>query len=178
MTTEQTTPEMPPPPLPPAAPLPAQTNTRNPVIAGLLSLVLPGLGQIYNGQYAKALAFFFGFVGSLYMVVEGHVFPFVFLLAFIPLVGIIESARTANQLNVRALGGTLEEEEDLSESPYWGGALVLIGLVIFANNFGWLDLDKLARFWPLLLIGAGGAFIWSSLKKRNAQGDTNDTPSL
>lgn len=178
MSTQPNNPEMAPPPLPPAVPSPAQRAVRNPVIAALLSLVMPGLGQIYNGQYAKAFAFFFGFVGSIYMVVEGNPFPFAFLIAFVPLVGIIEAARSANQLNARILGGMEEEVEDTFESPFWGGALVAIGVVILGHNFGWLDLEKLARFWPLLLIGAGAAFIWSSLKKRNARGGTDGTPSL
>jgi len=28
-------------------------STKNPIVAGLLSLVIPGLGQIYNGQKIK-----------------------------------------------------------------------------------------------------------------------------
>lgn len=176
MSTEPQDPQMSPPALPPAPP--TARPVHNPVVAGLLSLVMPGLGQAYNGQYAKAFAFFFGFVGSLYMCVQGHALPFAMFLAFIPLMGIVEAARAANQLNARALGAFDEPEDDLDESPYWGGALVLIGVVILGNNLGWLDLDSLVRFWPLLLIAAGAAFIWVSLKKRNARGGTDGTPTL
>ncbi len=40
----------------PAAP---QTNRRNPFVASLLSLFLPGLGQVYNGQLKKCILFLF-----------------------------------------------------------------------------------------------------------------------
>lgn len=35
-----------------------ETKTRKPLIAALLSLVAPGLGQMYNGQIKKGLAFY------------------------------------------------------------------------------------------------------------------------
>jgi TM2 domain-containing membrane protein YozV len=47
-----------PPVVPPATAAPAVvTRRRNPVVAAVLSLV-PGLGQVYNLQFRKALAFF------------------------------------------------------------------------------------------------------------------------
>lgn len=36
------------------------TSSLNPVIAGCLSALLPGLGQFYNGQWGKGALFFFG----------------------------------------------------------------------------------------------------------------------
>lgn len=33
-------------------------NQRNPVIAALLSFLIGGLGQIYNGQFGKGVAYF------------------------------------------------------------------------------------------------------------------------
>ena len=35
-----------------------ERKKRNPVIAGVLSLVIPGLGQLYNGQIKKGIIFF------------------------------------------------------------------------------------------------------------------------
>src|SRR5262249_34867148 len=35
---------------------------RSPAAAALLSLVLPGLGQLYNGEVMKALVFFLGWI--------------------------------------------------------------------------------------------------------------------
>src|SRR6188474_231267 len=69
----------------PALPLPAGTPAtlsvpKTPVVALVLSL-FPGIGQIYNGQPAKALVFFFAWAGSIYLTAEAHPF-FAFLIAF------------------------------------------------------------------------------------------------
>jgi hypothetical protein len=37
-------------------------GSRSPAAAALLSLILPGLGQLYNGEVLKAVAFFLGWV--------------------------------------------------------------------------------------------------------------------
>src|SRR6185503_9954273 len=40
----------------------AQHEDRNPVVAALLSLLIPGLGQAYNGEMTKAIVFFIGWL--------------------------------------------------------------------------------------------------------------------
>lgn len=40
----------------------APAGERSPVAAALLSLILPGLGQLYNGEVLKAVVFFLGWV--------------------------------------------------------------------------------------------------------------------
>jgi uncharacterized membrane protein YjgN (DUF898 family) len=39
-----------------------ETKAKNPWVAGILSGVLPGLGQFYNRQVAKGVAFLIGFL--------------------------------------------------------------------------------------------------------------------
>ena len=41
----------------------ATGHKRNPWVAGLLSGLLPGLGQFYNRQWAKGAGFLIGFLG-------------------------------------------------------------------------------------------------------------------
>jgi TM2 domain-containing membrane protein YozV len=36
----------------------ADTGAKNPLLAAILSLLIPGLGQIYNGEWVKGLIFF------------------------------------------------------------------------------------------------------------------------
>jgi hypothetical protein len=36
--------------------------TKNPAAAALLSLICPGLGQAYNGEWGKAIVFFIGWL--------------------------------------------------------------------------------------------------------------------
>ena len=74
--------------------------------------------------------------------------------------------RGANAVNARALGGLPTPEGDDLESPYWGGGLLVLGLLLLLNNLGWLHLAALARYWPVALIVAGGAFLYGSIQRR------------
>jgi len=173
MSSQPLDPETKTPSLPPPAYAPPPRLPKNPWLAVVFSFLFPGLGQVYNGELAKALVFFAGFVGSVSLVAHGNPFPFAFFIPFIIFFALIDSWKGASAINDRFLGGKLVEEEKVSESPAWGITLVVIGLVFLAHNLGWLDFDKLARFWPILLIGAGAYFINGSIRKRKA-GDSVD----
>jgi len=89
MSSPETTPpaEYPAPPpttvVTPAVVPPLPRPLKSPAVAMLLSLVMPGLGQVYNGHLSKAIFFFFAFSGSIYLVTEGHPLPFAVFLPFI-----------------------------------------------------------------------------------------------
>jgi TM2 domain-containing membrane protein YozV len=160
---------------PPPAGSPYVRLPKSPGLAAFLSL-FPGLGQVYNGQIARAFVFFFGFVGSIYLTASGHEFPFAFVIPFVYLFNIIDAWKGASSINGRFLGGKAEPEvESGVESPLWGGTLAVIGLLVLFNNLGWLDLDRLARWWPVLLIAIGVYFLYGSIQKRSA-GETTDEP--
>ncbi len=167
-----------PPPLPPAAYTPPPRLPKNPWLAVIFSLLFPGLGQVYNGELAKALVFFAGFVGSINLVAHGNPFPFAFFIPFILFFALIDAWKGATAINDRFLGGKAVEEEKVSESPAWGITLVVLGIVFLVHNLGWLDLDTLARLWPLLLIAAGGFFIYGSVRKRKAEESVDGSPRL
>jgi hypothetical protein len=167
-----------PPPLPPAAYPPPPRLPKNPWLAVIFSFLFPGLGQVYNGEIAKALVFFAGFVGSVSLVAHGNPFPFAFFIPFIIFFGLIDAWKVANAINDRFLGGKPVEEEKVSESPAWGITLVVMGALFLANNLGWLDFDRLARFWPVLLIAAGVFFIRGSIRKRQAEAKVDGGSSL
>jgi hypothetical protein len=169
-----------PPPLPPG-PAPAAGPyvrlPKSPGLAAFLSL-FPGLGQVYNGQIARAFVFLFGFVGSIYLTASGHEFPFAFMIPFVYLYNLIDAWKGATVINQRFLGGEGQEpKEDTVESPIWGGSLVVIGLLVLLSNMGWLDLDRLAQWWPLLLIAVGGYFIYNSIQKKKAEETADEPPS-
>lgn len=163
----------PPPPTPPLPGLPPAATyvklPKNPWLAVVFSVLLPGLGQVYNGEPARALVFFFGVVGSIYMTAEASPFPFAFLIPFLWIYGLIDAHKRATAINRRFLGGAPSEEERDSESPAWGATLVVVGLLLLLNNLGWLDLVRLQRYWPILLILAGVWFIHGSVQKRKAE---------
>ena len=154
-------PALPPPPayvLPPRAP-------KAPVLALFLSL-FPGVGQVYNGQFAKALFMFAAFVGSIYGAAEVGPFPFAFCIPFAYFFNLVDAYRSAVIINERALGGTPPPAEEGMESPLWGASLLAMGLVLLLNNLGWLRLAALGRYWPVVLIVGGGVLLYQSLNRR------------
>ncbi len=172
MSSTETTPPAEYPALPPptvAAPaLAAPRPLKAPWVALLLSLLMPGLGQVYNGQLSKAIFFFFAFSGSIYLIAEGHPLPFGVFLPFIIFSNMIDAFRSATLINAR--GTAKGEEEDDIESPGWGIGLAVIGLLILLNNLGWLRLSNLVPYWPLLLIAAGLVLLRRSLQRKAGNG--------
>jgi hypothetical protein len=115
-------------------------------------------------------------VGSIYLTASGHEFPFAFVIPFVYLYNLIDAWKGSTAINARFLGGKAEAEEEPGvESPLWGATLALFGILILFNNLGWLDLDRLARWWPLLLIAVGAYFVYASVQKKKA-GETADEP--
>jgi hypothetical protein len=147
---------------------PALPTLKSPWVALLLSLVMPGLGQVYNGQIARALTFFVAFSGSIYLIAEGHPLPFAIFLPFVIFANMIDAYRSATVINARGIRPA--EEEDEMESPWWGGALAAMGIVLLLNNLGWLRLAALARYWPLLLIAAGLLLLRRAVQRKNGNG--------
>jgi TM2 domain-containing membrane protein YozV len=155
----------PPPPIPalppPTAGRPTQSGLKNPWVALALSFLFPGVGQVYNGQPAKALVFLLGFAGAIYGAVEIGPLPFAFLIPFVYLFNLVDAYRSA-VLGVRGQASL----DEVAESPAWGGTLIGLGAVLLLHNLGWLNLRAVARFWPLLLIVAGLAFLRGAIQRR------------
>jgi len=157
------------PPLPPPGAQPYVKPVKSPAVAVLLSL-FPGLGQIYNGQPAKALVFFLSWVGCIYGAAQIDPMPFAFGIPFIYLYNLVDAYRSACAANARQQGEARSEEE-VVESPAWGATLVAFGLLLLMNNLDWINLAAFRRYWPLLLIVAGAALLYGSLKRRRETGD-------
>jgi 4-hydroxybenzoate polyprenyltransferase len=160
------------PPAPAYVPLAPPRAPKSPGVALFLSFLFPGVGQVYNGQFAKAVFMLAALVGSIYGVVEVGPFPFAFCIPFAYFFNLIDAYRSAVIINERAAGGVPLPEEEGMESPLWGASLLLMGLVLLLNNLGWLRLAALARYWPVLLIVGGGILLYQSLNRRR-----NEPPS-
>jgi hypothetical protein len=178
MSSQPLEPQSPPPPALAAAPGPYVRLPKSPGLAAFLSL-FPGLGQVYNGRMARAFLFFFAFVGSIYLTSHGQEFPFAFAIPFVYLWNMIDAWKGAAAINARFLGGKADvDEAEAIESPVWGASLALFGVLILFNNLGWLDLERLARWWPLLLIAVGAYFVYASVQKKKAAETADEPPQL
>jgi len=132
----------------------------SPGLAFVLGLI-PGVGAIYNGQYAKGLVHV-AVVGVLISILNADVpngfGPLVALMlvgfwAYMP----FEAYHTARS---RQLGQPVDELSSLAPlqgSQFPAAPVILIGLgtVLLLDNLGIFELRRMLRFWPVLLIGAG-----------------------
>jgi len=148
---------------------PAQTHT-HPGLALFLGFI-PGVGAIYNGQYAKGLvhAVIFGLLVSL--AANTH------QSAFEPLIGILiaiwvfymafEAYHTANK---HRHGVPVEEFSSLIDvrgghGRFPAGAVLLIGLgfILLLDTTDIISMEQLERYWPVGLILFGLYMLYARL---------------
>lgn len=134
----------------------------SPALAFLLGMI-PGVGAIYNGQYAKGLVHAVIF-GLLITAVSSHSLNgweplFGILIAVFEFYMALEAFHTARK---RQAGETVDEFSSLvagsGEGGFPTGAIVLIalGFLLLLNTLNVLSFESVVRFWPvgLILIGA------------------------
>lgn len=130
----------------------------SPIVATLLSFVLPGLGAAYNGQTVKALVYFAIFVGLFQMSVLTGGTP-LFVLGFIGMwfFSALDSWRTAQMIRS---GLTPDVAEDIfvkrfSGNPkLWGIVLTILGGAFLLQSI--FNIRGLMRgLMPAMLIGLG-----------------------
>lgn len=126
---------------------------------------IPGVGAIYNGQYAKGIvhAVIWGMLMSI-ATSNSHatrdmepmfvilVIAWWFYMAF-------EAYHTARK---RRVGEPVDEYSSIlnlgggrTHVPIAGIALIGLGVLLLLHTLDLLDFDSVARFWPVLLIAAG-----------------------
>jgi hypothetical protein len=162
---------VPPPPVPgagPIAPPPAYSSGSyaysevSPGLAFFLGCI-PGVGAIYNGQYAKGIvhAVIWGLLMSaansraaqglepLFVIM---VMSWWFYMAF-------EAYHTARK---RRAGEPVDEYSSIlnlsggrSHVPVAGVALIGLGALLLLHTLDLLDFEYVARFWPVVLIATG-----------------------
>jgi hypothetical protein len=159
--------EAPPPAIPP--PLATEPGTprtappiviekKSPGLAGILSGIFPGLGQLYLGLYQRSFKIAASFVGCIWVVssgfMNGHMNPvFGMGIAFIWFFGIIDAVRQAKAINAGYVeAGGLASEKALTDarrestsSLTWGVILVGIGTLWLLDRY--VDLDA---FWAVV----------------------------
>jgi TM2 domain-containing membrane protein YozV len=161
----------------PAAPgsTPAYESEAHPALALILGFI-PGVGAIYNGQYAKGLihAVVFGLLVSLASSTHTQFEPliglliaaWVFYMAF-------EAYHTARN---RRYGVSVEEFSSLfdvrpTHGRFPAGALLLIGLgfILLLDTTDIISMDQLERYWPVGLIVFGLYMLYARLSPANRE---------
>ena len=165
-----------------APPFPGQPNMIvnpdvSPGLAFLLGLI-PGVGAVYNAQYAKGLihAVVFGMLVSILdrRELNGGFEPlFGILLSIWFFYMAFEAYHTAKR---RSYGQPVDEFSSLvrinpGASAFPIGPIILIGAGVFflLANFDLIRVADFARFWPVLLIGAGAWLLYARMKSGQQQ---------
>ncbi|HSI88358.1 MAG TPA: hypothetical protein VK918_04825 [Pyrinomonadaceae bacterium] len=142
----------------------------SPIVATLLSFILPGLGAAYNGQTVKALVYFAVFIGLFQMSVLTGGMP-LFVLAFIGMwfFSALDAWRTAQMIRS---GLTPDIAEDIfvrrfrGNPKLWGVLLTVLGGAFVLQSL--FDLRGLMRgLVPAMLIGLGIYILRGYIFKQN-----------
>ena len=126
---------------------------------GLALGFIPGVGAIYNGQFAKAISqvLIFGCLialgnrvhSSIDIVFDLGAWAFYFYM-------VIDSFQTAK---AKAAGQPMPEWFGLQEmklnAPVGAALLIGLGVLFLLDNFGIPVIDQVGKLWPVLLIVAG-----------------------
>lgn len=166
-------------PYPPQMP-PRPDESVHPILALLLGII-PGVGAIYNGQYAKGIihALVFGLLihsiansnsGSMGALLGIMIGAWVFYMCF-------EAYHTARK---RRYGVTVDEFAQFDFRTGNGripaGAILLIGLgfVLLLDTTGIVSIDEFGRYWPIGLILLGVYMLYNRLSPVHSHHPNND----
>jgi len=164
--------------LPPAA-TPTVPGQASPGLAFFLGLI-PGVGAIYNGQYAKGLvhALIFGFLITL---ISSDAAPgleplfgvlqaaFIFYMAF-------EAYHTAAKRN---RGEVVDEFSSLvnrrtpAQSNAGAITLIALGVIFLLNTMELVQMRQILKYWPVLLIALGANMLYTRLSAKPADHPTD-----
>jgi hypothetical protein len=160
-----------------AVPPPVALHDASPGLAFVLGLI-PGVGAIYNGQYAKGLVHVIIIGLTISILSNGAA------RGFEPLLGLLlasffaymafEAYHTAQR---RQQGLVVDEFSSLF--PMRGGAhkfpvapilLIVLGVIFLLNNLDFLQVERIIRYWPVLLIGLGVYMLYSRMSGSSENG--------
>ena len=168
------------PPQPPPPPAIAAEMTKSPGLAAFLSVILPGLGNIYNGLYMRGGALFLIWASVFGLVQDsaqhGHEADMGFLIPcmiFIWAFNVFDAFRQAKLINhgyATDLGLTERPKLGVGGGGMAiGVALVVIGLYGALRRYLDFDLSWLLQHWPLFLIAFGGWMVWQAIQARREE---------
>ena len=165
-----------PPPMsaPPFAPSAVVRSDVHPGLAFALGWI-PGVGAIYNGQYAKGLihAVIWGVLMSIASSNAAHGMEPIFVMSVIAWMAYMafEAYHTARK---RRLGEPVDEYSSIfnlrgrHNIPVVAIGLIVMGILLLLHTLNLLDFEYVARYWPVLLIAAGVYLLFGRMSAREA----------
>jgi hypothetical protein len=163
-------------PIPTAAP-PATGYVYADVSPGLALFLgmIPGVGAIYNGQYAKGMvhAIIWGVLMSIADSRAAHGLEPVFVMTVVAWMAYMafEAYHTARK---RRMGEAVDEYSSLvnlsgrsDQIPVAAVVLIILGILLLLHTLDLLDFDRVVRFWPVLLIAAGVYLLYGRFTGRD-----------
>lgn len=159
----------------------------SPALAFLAGLI-PGVGAVYNGQYAKGVVHALVWGGLLRTAIAteqsgppGSVAVFIILLVMTTLYMPIEAMHTARAVRrgepVDEFWGLFGLGRGAGTSPVGGGLLILMGVVFLLHSLGYWQRGDAARFWPVTLIALGIHLLYRRVKEQSASAAAPPEPS-
>jgi TM2 domain-containing membrane protein YozV len=167
--------------VPPGTPVVAAApGGPNPVLAVILGVIFPGVGQMYNGQFLKGFVYVLIFASLIWGASEVGEF-FGILIPFWILYMAIDAYRTAkarqlgqpvpedifglSRATAEVPGGSATSNGTVGRTAPPIGAIVLIGMgtMFLLHNAGIFRFYWIGRMWPLILVGVG---VWMIYQRR------------
>jgi hypothetical protein len=153
----------------PATPPPADESV-HPALALLLGFI-PGVGAIYNGQYAKGLVHAVVFALLVSAVASGHnagmeAFIGIMIAAWVFYM-VFEAYHTARKrrygVAVEEFSGQFDFRAGSSRVPV--GAILLIGLgfILLLDTTDIISIDEFGKYWPVGMILLGVYLLYNRL---------------
>jgi hypothetical protein len=137
--------------------------------------VIPGVGAIYNGQYAKGMvhAVVWGVLMSIADSRAAHGLEPIFVMSVVAWMAYMafEAYHTARK---RRMGEPVDEYSSLIELrgrnniPLAGIMLIVLGILMLLHTLELLDFEYVARYWPVLLIAAGAYLLYGRFTAHEA----------
>jgi Domain of unknown function (DUF5668) len=163
-----------------AVPPPIVNHDASPGVAFVLGLI-PGVGAIYNGQYAKGLVHVI-IIGLTISILANDA-----ARGFEPLVGLLlaaffaymafEAYHTARR---RQQGLVVDEFSSLfpmrgsHKFPIAPILLIVLGVIFLLNNLNLFQIEHIIRYWPVLLIGLGAYMLYLRMAGSSENSSSRD----
>ena len=153
---------------PPLAPVPGVRSDVHPGLAFALGWI-PGVGAIYNGQYAKGLihAVVWGVFMSIANSEAVHGMEPIFVIMVMAWWAYMafEAYRTAQKLQrgepVDEYSSVLQLRGGPGRFPIAAVALIGMGVLLLLHTLDLVNFERIVPYWPVLLIAAGVYMLWA-----------------